>query len=59
MRHAAVAAQVEVPPVVVGIQVLLAHPLFQDVEPFLPLAAADAADLADRLDEILDPSAMT
>ena len=45
VRHRAVAAQVEVPPVAFRIEALLLHPLFQHVEPLLALAAAD--DLAD------------
>ena len=45
VRHRAVPPQVEVPPVGLRVEALLAHPLFQHVEPLLALAAAD--DLAD------------
>src|SRR4051812_9553707 len=43
--HAAEAAQVEVPAVVVGVQPRLLHAAFEHVEALLALAAAD--DLAD------------
>src|SRR3954447_14000098 len=45
VRHGAKAAQIEIPPVVFGLQSLLAHSLRDDIEPLFALAAAD--DLAD------------
>src|SRR5262245_14874484 len=43
------AAQIKIPPVVFGFQMLLGHSLGQYIEPLLALAAAD--DLADLGDE--------
>src|SRR5262245_564017 len=49
MRHGAIAAQIEIPPVRLRVELLLAHPLFEHVQPLLALAAAD--DLADARHE--------
>src|SRR5262245_42894531 len=43
------AAEIQIPPIVGGIEVLLGHALLEDVEAFFALAAAD--DLADLGDE--------